>query len=78
MSKLINKAQKRKAVVAAVTSHARFGNDDYDIPCYNLANILLGKLLVRQIGNTRLTGRIIETECYLGGEDKASHSFNGR
>ncbi|GJQ71188.1 hypothetical protein Trydic_g1087 [Trypoxylus dichotomus] len=22
--------------------------------------------------------RIVETECYLGGEDKASHSYNGR
>lgn len=23
-------------------------------------------------------GRIVETECYLGGEDKASHSYQGK
>ncbi|KAK5642645.1 hypothetical protein RI129_008812 [Pyrocoelia pectoralis] len=52
--------------------------DFYNVPCYNLANFLLGKLLVRRIGNDLLKGRIVETECYLGGEDKASHSYGGR
>ncbi|XP_031347571.1 uncharacterized protein LOC116173967 [Photinus pyralis] len=52
--------------------------DFYNVPCYNLANFLLGKLLVRRIGDDILKGRIVETECYLGGEDKASRSFGGR
>lgn len=47
-------------------------------PCYELANYLLGKLLVRKWDNIITKGRIVETECYLGGEDKASNTFGGR
>jgi DNA-3-methyladenine glycosylase len=44
-----------------------------------MALYLLGKVLVRKLDNgSILKGRIVETECYLGGEDKASHSYNGR
>lgn len=50
----------------------------YNIPCYELANTLLGKILVRKFEGNILKGRIVETECYLGGEDKASHSYNGK
>lgn len=57
----------------------RLGREFFNVPCYNLANFLLGKLLVRKLDNNNvLRGRIVETECYLGGEDKASHSFGGR
>ncbi|KAK9700693.1 Methylpurine-DNA glycosylase (MPG) [Popillia japonica] len=35
-------------------------------------------MMVRKIGETRLKGRIVETECYPGGEDKASCTFNGK
>lgn len=47
-------------------------------PCYELANFLLSKLLVRKWDNIITKGRIVETECYLGGEDKASNTYNGR
>lgn len=56
----------------------KFTEEFYNIPCYELANNLLGKVLVRKVEGNILKGRIVETECYLGGEDKASHSYNGR
>lgn len=53
--------------------------DFYNVPCENLAKSLLGKILVRKLDNgILLKGRIVETECYLGGEDKASNTYNGR
>jgi hypothetical protein len=57
----------------------RLQNSFYDVPCEDLAKRLLGKILVRRINDgTVLKGRVVETECYPGGEDKASHSYNGR
>lgn len=56
-----------------------FKDGFYDVPCEQLARALLGKMLVRRLENGHiLKGRIVETECYLGGEDKASHSFGGK
>lgn len=57
----------------------RLLQEDIDRSCEELANYLLGKVLVRQLDNqTVLKGRIVETEAYLGGDDKGSHSYNGR
>lgn len=39
---------------------------------------LLGQTLVHVIDGQRIAGRIVETEAYLGVEDKAAHSFGGR
>ncbi|KAJ8925042.1 hypothetical protein NQ315_001213, partial [Exocentrus adspersus] len=56
----------------------RLLKEDYDRPCQDLAVYLLGKILVRKLENGGiLKGVIVETECYLGGDDKASHSYNG-
>lgn len=50
----------------------------YETPCEEMAMSLLGKVLVRQLNeDTIIRGRIVETECYLGYEDAASHSFKG-
>ncbi|KAK3930228.1 DNA-3-methyladenine glycosylase [Frankliniella fusca] len=54
-------------------------DDFYDVPCEILAKSLLGKILVRRLDNGQvLRGRIVETECYLGEQDKASHSYKGK
>ncbi|XP_018569218.1 probable DNA-3-methyladenine glycosylase [Anoplophora glabripennis] len=57
----------------------RLLKEDIDKPSKELSIYLLGKILVRKLeGDTILKGRIVETESYLGGEDKASNTYNGR
>lgn len=51
----------------------------YDIPCEELAQQLLGKVLVRYLENgTILKGRIVETEAYLGAIDKACQTYQNK
>lgn len=51
----------------------------YNIPCVDLAQKLLGKVICRKLDTGEiLKGRIVETESYLGTEDKASHSYKGK
>ncbi|KAL6102607.1 mpg [Pungitius sinensis] len=60
-------------------SQHRLKEDFFNQPCISLAKALLGKELVRRCADgTELRGRIVETEAYLGGEDKASHSAGGK
>lgn len=42
-----------------------------------MAKDLLGSLLVRCIGNSVLSGKIVETEAYRGADDPASHAYRG-
>lgn len=42
-----------------------------------VARELLGKVLVRRLGDELLGGIIVETEAYFGGDDPASRAFNG-
>jgi len=50
----------------------------YTQPTLKVAKELLGKYLVREIGKQKLIGKIVETEAYIGPEDKASHAFGGK
>lgn len=50
----------------------------YIQPTLKVAKQMLGKYLVRKIGNKKLIGKIVETEAYIGPEDKASHAFGGK
>jgi len=40
-----------------------------------VAKELLGKYIIRKIAKRFLVGKIVETEAYIGPEDKASHSY---
>jgi DNA-3-methyladenine glycosylase len=42
-----------------------------------LARYLIGKTLVRKIGRTRISGRIVETEAYPPG-DSSGHAYRGQ
>ena len=44
----------------------------------NVAQDLLGKVLVRRINNKIISGIIIETEAYRYKDDPASHTFKGK
>jgi len=49
----------------------------YDRNTVDVAQDLLGKILVRRIGQKVISGMIIETEAYRYKDDEASHSFAG-
>ena len=49
----------------------------YARPPVVVARALLGRLLVCDLGRTRVAGRIVEVEAYGGARDPASHAFRG-
>jgi DNA-3-methyladenine glycosylase len=58
---------------------SRLGADFYVHDTIEVAQSLLGKILVHRLpSGIRLSGRIVETEAYLGVEDPAAHSFGAR
>jgi len=50
----------------------------YTGPTLEIAKKLLGKYIVRKHGKKKLSGMIIETEAYIGPQDKASHAHKGK
>jgi len=64
---------------AVIVAGCRLGREYFQRDCINLSKFLLGQVLVRILDDgTRLTGRIVEVEAYLGGEDRAAHSYLNR
>jgi DNA-3-methyladenine glycosylase len=56
-----------------VATSRKLGRDFYARPAIRVARDCLGKILVH--GNT--AGRIVETEAYLGVDDRAAHAWRG-
>lgn len=52
--------------------------DFYLQPVQSVARQLLGKMLIRQIGQERLGGMIVESEAYDGEHDLACHARSGK
>ena len=51
----------------------------FDKPCVELARAMLGCVLVcRGEAGEECRGEVVEVEAYLGPEDRAAHSYNGR
>ena len=50
----------------------------YNQPTLDLAKALLGKKLVHETEEGLCEGYIVETEAYMGPDDKAAHSYNNR
>lgn len=58
---------------------ARWKRSDFGVDAETLAQRLIGQRLVHLTrGGTRVSGVIVETEAYLGVEDRAAHCFGGR
>ncbi|MGB8656211.1 MAG: DNA-3-methyladenine glycosylase [Candidatus Zixiibacteriota bacterium] len=55
----------------------KLGREFYDRPTLQVAKELLGKhLIIRRDGHS-LSGKIVETEAYIGYKDPASHAYRG-
>lgn len=50
----------------------------YTQPTLTVAQALLGKIVVRRLGNTTLAGKIVETEGYIASIDAACHAYTGQ
>lgn len=56
----------------------KLNREFYSRDTETVAKELLGKILVHEVDGKRLSGKIVETEAYLGIKDKAAHSYGGR
>ncbi len=63
---------------SARESPNRLERSFYERDARAVARQLLGKYLVFEPPGSRLVGKIVETEAYLGVRDMASHAFRGR
>ncbi len=53
-------------------------HDFYSRPTLEVARDLLGKVLVRRLRGKNLSGKIVETEAYVGPHDLACHASKGK
>mgnify|MGYP006298388035 FL=1 len=54
------------------------GKKFYRQDAVTVAEELVGKLLIRKINGQEIKCRIVETEAYMGAEDKASHAYQNK
>ncbi|TPK69672.1 DNA-3-methyladenine glycosylase [Mesorhizobium sp. B2-4-15] len=57
-------------------SHRPIGREDLPNDTVSLARTLIGKVVVRDLPEGRVSGRIVETEAYVAG-DAAGHGYRG-
>ncbi len=50
----------------------------YSQPTLELAQTLLGKILIHHLNGYTLSGKIVETEAYLTPHDEACHAYKGK
>jgi DNA-3-methyladenine glycosylase len=55
----------------------RLSHADLPVDAAKLARYLIGKTIVRNLGRTRISGRIVETEAYPPG-DSSGHAYRGQ
>ncbi len=67
---------KRVAETIPVAPLRRLRRAELPVDTVELARYLIGKVVVRDTGDGRLSGRIVETEAYPVG-DSAGHAFRG-
>ncbi|XP_037798962.1 probable DNA-3-methyladenine glycosylase [Penaeus monodon] len=70
--------QQSQVAASSMLPGRRLTYSFYNQECVTLAKALLGQVMVRMIDGVRVSGVIVETESYLGGEDVASHSHNNK
>lgn len=56
----------------------RINRQFYLQPTLKVAKELLGKYFIYQTRQGKLVGKIVETEAYLGPQDRASHAFGNK
>lgn len=56
----------------------KLGYDFYKQDSVTVAKELIGKLLVRKLEDGEVICKIVETEAYVGPEDKGSHAYQNR
>lgn len=56
----------------------RLEREFYSRDTVQVAKALLGKILVRKIGRTTISGMITETEAYRQSDDPASHAYRAK
>ncbi|WP_246676975.1 DNA-3-methyladenine glycosylase [Mesorhizobium sp. B2-4-15] len=64
------------ATVKHRDSHRPIGREDLPNDTVSLARTLIGKVVVRDLPEGRVSGRIVETEAYVAG-DAAGHGYRG-